>query len=448
MQVSIETTSGLERRLTVGVPADTIEQEINERLNKAAKTIRLDGFRQGKVPLRVVRQRYGAGVRQEVVGETMSRSFYEAITQESVRPAGQPKIEPTKDEPGQDLEFVATFEIYPEIELADFSKVSVAKPVAQVTDANLDTMIENLREQRVSWNTVERAAAMDDQVLFDYVGRKDGEAFEGGSAEGSNLVLGSGQMIPGFEDALVGMSAGDEKTAKLTFPDDYSKEDLQGAAVEFELKVSEVQQRHLPELDDEFFTQFGVKDGGEPAFRDEVRKNMTRELNTAIKTKFKGRVLEQLIELHEVELPSALVAGEVAALREQMVSQFGGGREFDPSLLPDELFSEQAERRVALGLIVAETVKVAEIKVDDDSVRAQIDEIAATYDQPEQVVSYYYSNEQMLNTVQSSVLEDQVIEHIAAVASVKEEEQSYEDAVKPDAKPGDEPGDTEGADAG
>lgn len=435
MQVSIETTSGLERRLTVGVPADKIEQEITEKLSSAAKTIRLDGFRQGKVPLRVVRQRYGEGVRQEVVGEAMSRAFYEAITQENVRPAGQPSIEPVTNKPGQDLEFVATFEVYPEIELADFSKIAVVKPVAEVTDGDLDTMIVNLREQRASWKAVERVAAEGDQVILDYMGRKDGEAFEGGSAEGSNLVLGSGQMIPGFEDALIGMGAGDEKTVPLTFPEDYSSEELQGAAVEFTLKVSEVQQRELPELDDEFFMQFGVKEGGEAAFRDEVRKNMTRELNTAIKTKFKGRVLDQVLDLHDIELPGALVAGEVDALRQQMVSQFGGGQPFDSSLLPDELFTEQAERRVALGLIVAETVKRAEIKADDDAVRAQIDEIAATYDQPEQVVEYYYGNEQLMNSVQSSVLEDQVIDHIVAAASVTEESQSYEDAVKPDAKP-------------
>lgn len=438
MQVSIETTTGLGRRLTVGIPAEQVEQEITERLNKAAKTIRIDGFRQGKVPLRVVRQRYGKGVRQEVVGETMSRSFYEAISQESLRPAGQPQIEPVKDESGQDLEFVATFEVYPEVELVDFSEISVAKPVAELTEADLDTMIEKLREQRANWVAVARAAAEGDQLVLDYLGTREGEAFEGGSAEDSKLILGSGQMIPGFEDALIGMSAGEEKTATLTFPEDYSSEDLRGAEVEFELKVKEVQERELPELNDEFFAQFGVTEGGEAAFRDDVRNNMNRELASAIKNKFKSRVLDQLLALHEVELPGALVAGEVDALRRQMASQFGGGQPFDESMLPAELFTEQAERRVALGLIVAETVKRAEIKVNDDDVRAQIDEIAATYEQPEQVVQYYYSNEQLLNSVQSSVLEDQVIEHIAAAATVVEEPQSYEDAVKPDAKPEEE----------
>lgn len=435
MQVSIETTTGLGRRLTVGVPAEQIEQEITERLNKAAKTIRIDGFRQGKVPLRVVRQRFGRGVRQEVVGETMSRSFYEAISQESVRPAGQPKIEPIKDEPGQDLEFAALFEVYPDIELVSFSNVSVQKPVAEVTDADLDTMIEKLREQRASWVDVSRPAEEGDQVLLDYSGTKDGEVFEGGSAEDSKLVLGSGQMIPGFEDALVGMSAGEEKTAALAFPKDYNNEELQGAAVEFELKVKEIQQRELPELNDEFFEQFGVSEGGEEAFRDDVRKNMTRELDSAIKNKFKSRVLDQLLALHDVALPEALVANEVSTLRQQMMSQFGGGQQFDESLLPAELFTGQAERRVALGLIVAEIVKSANIEADDEAVRTQIEEIAATYEQPEQVVQYYYGNEQMLNTVQSAVLEDQVIEHVAAQATVSDEALSYEDALTPDPQP-------------
>jgi len=432
MQVSIETVSGLERRMTVGVPADQVENEVTARLQKAAKTMRLDGFRAGKVPFKVVRQRFGSGVRQEVVGEVVSKSFQDAISKENVRPAGQPSIDSLTDEPGKDLEFVASFEVYPEVELQDFASLSVVKPVAEVTEADVDKMIDVLRNQNATWHDVERAAADGDQVKIDYTGRKDGEEFEGGKATGSNLVLGSGQMIPGFEAGIVGMKAGDTKTINATFPEDYHAEDLKGAAVEFEITVHGVQEKQQPELDDEFFARFGVTEGGEEKFRAEVRSNMERELRNAIKNKVKTRLMTQLLDKHEVALPKALVKEEVGALRRQMLSQFGGGQNFDESLLPDELFSAEAERRVALGLLVAKVIEEAGIKADADKVRAQIEEIAATYEEPEEVVRYYYGNQQLLVGVQSAVLEDQVVEHILQSAALEEQACSYEEAVQPD----------------
>lgn len=432
MQVSIETVSGLERRMTVGVPADQVENEVTARLQKAARTVRLNGFRAGKVPFKVVRQRFGSGVRQEVVGEVVSKSFQDAISKENVRPAGQPSIDSLTDEPGKDLEFVASFEVYPEVELQDFASLSVVKPVAEVTEADVDKMIDVLRNQNATWHDVERAAADGDQVKIDYTGRKDGEEFEGGKATGSNLVLGSGQMIPGFEAGIVGMKAGDTKTINATFPEDYHAEDLKGAAVEFEITVHGVQEKQQPELDDEFFARFGVTEGGEEKFRAEVRSNMERELRNAIKNKVKTRLMTQLLDKHEVALPKALVKEEVGALRRQMLSQFGGGQNFDESLLPDELFSAEAERRVALGLLVAKVIEEAGIKADADKVRAQIEEIAATYEEPEEVVRYYYGNQQLLVGVQSAVLEDQVVEHILQSAALEEQACSYEEAVQPD----------------
>ena len=432
MQVSIETVSGLERRMTIGVPAEQVDGEVTERLQKAASTVRLDGFRKGKVPMKVLRQRFGTGVRQEVVGEVVSKSFQQAINQEKVRPAGQPNIESLSDNPGQDLEFVAVFEVYPELQLKSFSDISIAKPVAEVTDADIDKMIEVLREQNSEWQAVDRVAADGDQVTLDYTGRKDGEEFEGGKAEGSKLTIGSGQMIPGFEDALIGMGAGESKTAPLTFPDDYHNEDLKGAAVEFELKVSEVGEKKLPDLDDGFFEKFGISEGGVDKFREEVQSNMERELRTAIKNKVKNRLMNQLQEMHEVDLPAALVSGEIRALKQQMLSQFGGGQNFDESILPDELFKDQAEKRVALGLIVAQIIEDAKIKVDGELVKKQIEEVASTYEEPQEVINYYYSNEQMLNSVHSAVLEDQVVDHVLSVAKVTDENCSYEDAVKPD----------------
>src|SRR5690625_1701097 len=298
MQVSLEATTGLERRLTIGVPSAEIDQEVNNRLQKAAKTVRIDGFRAGKVPMKVVRQRFGAGVRQEVIGEVLNRSFYEAVEQEKLQPAGQPSIESVKDEAGQDLEFVATFEVYPEIAVADLSEVKVVRPVAEVTDADIEKMIENLRKQQGKQVAVDRAAVEGDTVKIDYVGRRDGEEFEGGSAEDATLGLGSGRMIPGFEDAIVGMKAGEEKVVPLTFPEDYHAEDLKGAEVEFTIKLNSVLEQQLAELNDEFFALFGVSEGGEEKFREEVRANMERELNHAVRNKVKGRVMEQLLKLH------------------------------------------------------------------------------------------------------------------------------------------------------
>jgi len=433
MQVSIETTTGLERRLTVGIPAAQVEDEVEKRLKQAAKTVRLDGFRKGKVPMKVVKQRFGAGVRQEVLGEVMSRSFYEAIQKEDVKPAGQPSIEPKEVTEGGDIEFVATFEVYPEIALVDFGAFEVTKLVAEVIDADVDNMIEVLRKQQASWVAVERAAAEGDQVNIDYVGTKDGEEFDGGKADGQNLVLGSKSMVPGFEDGVAGLKAGDEKTLSLTFPEDYHAEELKGAAVEFAVKVNTVSEQELAELNDEFFVKYGVAEGGVDKFREEVKSNMERELKNAAKAKVKNQVMDALVEAHKVDLPTPLVAGEIEQLRNQMMQQFGGANQkFDAkSLLPDEMFKEQAGRRVALGLIVGEVVKASEIKVDGERVRAMVEEMASTYQEPEEVVNHYYNNPQLLSGVESAVLEDQVVEHILDTAKVTEEQSSYDEVIKP-----------------
>lgn len=437
MQVSLETTSELERRLTIGVPAAEIDSAVGERLEKAARTVRLNGFRQGRVPLRVVRQRFGASIRQEVVGEAMSRSFYDAVTREGVRPAGPPRIDPVRDQPGEDLQYVATFEVYPQITLAELSDISLVRPVAEVSDADLDAMIERLRQQRATWEEVERVAATGDQVVIDYQGRRDGEPFAGGSTEDAKLVLGSGRMIPGFEDSIVGMRAGDHKVASLRFPDDYKEESLRNAEVDFEIRVKLVKEQKVPALDADFLRQFGIDDGDMDRFRAEVRKNMERELVVALRSKVKNRVLNALLERHEVALPQTLVANEIGIVRQQMVAQFGGGARFDASMLPDELFTDQAKRRVKLGLIVAELIKVMQIRLDEERTRARIAELAAGYEHPDEVVRYYLSNEEALNGVQGAVMEDQVVDHILAKAQVTDETLSYTAALQPDPAPED-----------
>ena len=438
MQVSIESSTGLERQLKIGVPADKIEQEVTARLEKATKTVSIKGFRKGKVPLRVVKQHYGKGVRQEVVGEIVNSSFYDAINQEDLRPVGQPRIDDLKDKEGQDLEYMAIFEVYPEVKLADISKVKLSRPVSDVTDADMETMIEVLRNQQATFDVSDKPSVDGDQLNIDFVGTQKKEEFAGGSAEGQDLVLGSNSMIPGFEEGLVGFSAGDETVLKLKFPKDYHSEELKGKAVQFAVKVNSVSSKTMPELNDEFFKLYGVEEGGEAKFREDVRGNMERELRNAIRTKVKNRVMNQLFELNKVELPAALVANEITQLKQQMVQQFGGGQQIDLSMLPDDMFKEKAERRAALGVIVSELVKVEGLTPDEEQVRARVDEIASTYEQPREVVDYYYSKPELLSSVEAVVLEDQVTELVLSKAKVKEEALPYEEAVKPDPEPGSE----------
>ncbi len=433
MQVSIETTSGLERRLTVGVPSVQVESEVAKRLKDASKNVRINGFRQGKVPMKVIKQRYGAGVRQEVIGEVMSRSFYEAVQKEDVKPAGQPSIEAKEVSEGKDLEYVATFEVYPSIELADLSKIEVTKHNANVSDTDVGNMIEVLRKQQATWSEVDRAAATGDKATIDFVGTKDGEEFAGSKAEAHELLLGSGSMIPGFEDGVVGLKAGEEKVLSLTFPDDYKADELKGAAVEFAVKLIKVLESELPELNDELYVKFGVEEGGEAKFREEVKGNMDRELANAAKAKIKKQVMDSLVAANPVDLPSPLVANEIQTLRNQMMQQFGGATDKidGKALLPDDMFKEEADRRVALGLLVGEVINTAKLKADGDKVRAMVEEVASTYESPEEVVEYYYSNEKMLQGVEAAVLEDQVVEHVMAAAKVTEQDSSYDDLIKP-----------------
>ena len=433
MQVFIETTSGLERRLTVGVPAERVENEVNSRLQKAARNVRLDGFRPGKVPMKVMRQRFGPGVRQEVVGEVMSQSFYEAVTQENLKPAGQPSIEPKTLEEGKDLEYVATFEIFPEIEVADLDGIEISRPQADVTDEDIDNMIEIFRKQQGSQEVVERAAAEGDTVNIDYLGTRDGEEFDGGAAEGSDLELGSGRMIPGFEDGIVGMSAGEEKLIDLTFPEDYHSEDLKGAAVQFKITLNSVSEQVPAALDDELFAKYGVEEGGEDKFREEIAQNMDRELKNAVKNRVKQQIMDAVIDAHEgQEIPQALIEREIDGMRNQMFQQFGGAGAQDldlKSLLPSDMFQDQAERRVKLGLVLSEIIARDELKADADKVKAAIEEIASTYQEPEQVVQWYYSNQEQLQGVESMVLEDQVVDNLLEKAKVSDEKCSYQEAI-------------------
>ena len=433
MRVSVETTSGLERRLTVGVPADRVDSAVDKRLQDAARSARLPGFRPGKVPIKVMKQRFGAGVRQEVLGEVISQSFQEAVMSENLRPAGQPSIEARKMDAGHDVEYTATFEVFPAVEVNSLDDLSIEKPVADVTDADIDDIIEVFRKQQGKLVNVDRAAAEGDTVIIDFQGSRDGEPFDGGSGEGTALELGSGRMIPGFEDGLIGASADEQKTLNLTFPEDYQSEDLAGVAVEFEVKVKEVQELELAPVNEALFAQYGLAEGTEEDFRAEVKQNMERELRNAVEAYVKNQVMDAIVAAHtDLELPSALIGQEISAMRQQMFQQFGGAAPQDldlTTILPDEMFSEQAERRVKLGLVVAEMISQYELSAEPAKVREAIEDIASTYQDPEEVINWYYSENEKLAGIESRVLEDAVTEKLLLAAAVAEVECTYQDAL-------------------
>ena len=433
MQVSVEVTTGLERRMTVELPNSEVDSEVSQRLKKAAQTVRLDGFRKGKVPMNVLRQRFGASVRSEVLGEVINRSYSEAIQQEKVKPAGMPTIEPLDDQviDGEKFAYTAVFEVYPDVEIKDLSAVSVERAAAEVADKDVEEMIETLRKQHSTWNEVDRAAEDDDQVIIDFTGTLDGEEFEGGKGENTPLNLGSGQMIPGFESGILGMKKDETRNVEVTFPDDYQSEDLKGKNAVFEITVKEVQERTLPEVDAEFAEKLGVAGDDISKLNDEIRKNMERELANKTSAYLKNQVMTAVAELHEVDLPKAMVKEEIGRVKSEMFQQYGGGAaDIDLSQFPDEPFIEKAQGRVKLGLIISEIVSQAELKVDAEQVKAEITSMAASYEQPEQVEQYYYQNEELMNSLRMKVLEDQVVDHILDKADVKEVTLSYQELME------------------
>ena len=430
MQVSVETTQGLERRLTITVPAENVETEVKKRLQQLSKTQRIDGFRAGKVPVSVINKRFGPAVRQEVAGEVMQRHFYEAVVSEKINPAGAPTFAPKALESGKDLEFSATFEVYPEIKVQGLDKITVEKPAVTVTDEDLATMLETLRKQHAAWADVDTAAGENDRVTVDFVGTIDGEVFEGGKAEDFPLELGQGRMIPGFEDNIVGKKVGEEVVADVTFPDDYHAENLKGKAAQFTITVKKVEAQELPELSEEFATKFGVTEGGVDALKVEVKKNMTRELDQAVKANVKDQAIKGLLANNEIEVPKSLIDQEVDALRQQAAQRFGGDAQNMPEL-PAELFHEQAVTRVKTGLLLGEVIKANEIKVDDAKVEALIATVASAYEDPTEVVEYYKANDQLMQQMRNVAMEEQAVEAILAKAKVSDVEKAFDDIMNP-----------------
>ncbi|QFU22023.1 trigger factor [Shewanella eurypsychrophilus] len=425
MQVSVETTQGLERRLTISVPAEQIEKTVNEALKSEAKRARLPGFRPGKVPVSVINKRYGKAIRQDITGEVMQRNFVEAIIAEKLNPAGAPTFVPGESDT-KSFQFVATFEIYPEVELKGLDAIAVEQPKAEVTDTDVDAMIETLRKQHATFEAVEREAADGDKAMINFVGSVDGEEFEGGKAENFELQLGSDRMIPGFESGVAGHKAGEEFEIEVTFPEDYHAENLKGKVAKFVITLNEVQAANLPEVNDEFAKLFGVNEGGLEALKAEISKNMGRELEQALKASVKEQVLNGLLEQNEIDLPKSLIDGEVEVLRKQAMQRFGDQAANMPEL-PADLFTEQAERRVKVGLLLGEVIKTNELKAEDERVQGLIASMASAYEDPSEVVDYYNKNEEMMQNMRNVALEEQAVEALLKTAKLTDKEVNFEE---------------------
>ncbi|EGR0364976.1 trigger factor [Vibrio cholerae] len=430
MQVTVETLEGLQRRLNITVPAANIEDAVAAELRNIAKNRRFDGFRKGKVPMKMVAKMYGKAVRQDVLGEVMQRHFIEAIVKEKINPAGAPTFAPVEIGEGKDLVFTATFEVYPEVELKGLESIAVEKPSAEVTDADVAEMLETLRKQQATWKEVDEAAENGKRVSIDFVGSIDGVEFEGGKAENFPLEMGAGRMIPGFEDGIVGKTKGMEFVIDVNFPEDYHAENLKGKAAQFAIKVNKVEARELPELNDEFVARFGVAEGGVDALKAEVRKNMERELKQAIKARIKEQAIEGLVKANEIDVPSALIDQEIGVLRQQAAQRFGGNVEA-AAQLPRELFEEQAKRRVVVGLLLGEVIRTHELKADEEKVKALITEMATAYEDPTEVVAYYEQNQQLMNNMRNVALEEQAVDAIIAKAQVTEKAISFSELMNP-----------------
>jgi trigger factor len=432
MQVSVENVSALERRLTISVDAAQIDAAVQKELQNLSRRVKIKGFRAGKVPLKVVEQHYGQNVRMQVLQDVMQSSFYEAVTQEKLRPAGAPSFEPQMTDAGQGFEYKATFEIFPEVTLADFSTATLDKLSCEITESDVDAMLETIRKQHITWQAADRAARAEDKVTIDFTGTVDGVAFEGGSGTDMAVEIGKGRLIAGFEDGLVGLSVGAEKTLELTFPEQYHKQDLAGKSVQFAVKVKNLEEPVLPPIDSELAKRLGVADGDIEKLRVEVRQNMQRELDNGLSSQQKKLVMEKLLELNPIEVPHTLIESESQQLAQQMAANLERqGMSNQQTQLPANLFEAEAKRRVSLGLIMSEIVKRNGLKADDKAVHARVAAIAETYDHPDQVVKWYYGDKRRLAEIESLEIESQVVNWILGQAKVSDKALTFNEVMYP-----------------
>jgi len=423
MQANLENLGTLERRLSVAVPMAEIDQEVDARLKRLSRTVRMHGFRPGKVPLKVVERQYGPQVRQEVIGETLQKTFGEAVRQQNLKIAGYPRFDPKLPAEGaSEFEYSATFEIYPEVTLGDISGATITRPHLEVGDAEVDRTLEVMRKQRVRYEAADRAAQNEDRVTISYTGTIDGTEFAGGRAENQPIVLGEGRLLPDFEKQLVGMKAGEKKSFELKFPDDYQGKDVAGKTASFEVAVSEVAAPKLPEIDAEFAKSLGVADGDLNRMRSEVRANLEREVKMRLSSRVKDQIMQALLEATQVEVPKALIESEIERLRELTRQDLAARgipiREDMP--LPADMFEKQAQRRVNLGLILSELVKAHGLEPKPEQVRTLVEEQAQSYENPQEVVRWYYQQPERLREFESMAMEDNVVDWALKTARVED----------------------------
>lgn len=428
MQVQLETLSGLERRMNITLPMAAIDAQVAERLKRVARSAKIQGFRPGKAPAKIVEMNYGAQIREEVLGEQVQQSFYAAVVEQKLRVAGYPRFEAV-DAAGdaENFKFAAVFEVYPEIVVGELAGKDVEKVSTPVTDAEIDKTVDILRKQRTRFNHVERAAADGDRVIIDFKGTVDGVAFEGGTAENFPFMLGQDQMLADFENGVKGLKEGESVTVNVTFPEDYHGKDVAGKTAVFDITLKSVAEAQLPEVNEELAKQLGIADGDIEKMRAEIRKNVEREVKRRLTARNKEAVMQVLLDVTPIDLPKSLVQLEVGRLMEQArkdLEQRGMAMKDMP--LPADLFAQQAERRVALGLILAAVVEANKLEAKPEQVKAMIDEFAESYEQPEDVLQWYYASPDRLEGPTSMVLEDNVVEFVLSRANVVEKELSFE----------------------
>jgi trigger factor len=424
MEVTVESTGTLERRMRVELPIAPIEQQIDTRLVSVGRTAKIKGFRPGKVPPKVVRQRYGKQIREEVMGEVLQRSYSQAVTQEQLKPAGGPKIE-TEDGDGETFTFTATFEVMPDVNLKDLEKIKIELPEVSIGDADLDDMLLNLRKQKATWEAVDRESAEGDRVTIDFVGKLKGEAFPGGEGKEYPVVLGAGQMLPDFEKGLTGVKADEETTFKVKFPKDYHAEEMAGKKADFTVNVHRVEAEVLPELNDEFAESFNVTDGGLEQFTKDVRENMDREANQKIKGDLREQVMNGLLESNPLEIPNTLRHDEMHTLQREAMQRLGlEDAKKAPAL---DNFADAAEKRVALGLLLRQVIVDKELKADETMIRARVEEICAGYENAEDMVNMYLGNPQVMQQIEPMVVEQQAIDWIIENGKAKAKKISFKD---------------------
>ena len=428
MQVSVEKTSELSRTMTVCIPEAVVQKKMADRLKSLAREIKIDGFRPGKVPQEVVKKMYGERVRGEIAGDLIKDTYYDALEGQDLKPAGHPHIQPLDEIDG--FKYTAVFEVYPEISLKGIDELEIVRPLSSVSDADVDGMIEKLRVQKQTWRVVDRPAQNSDNVTISFSGTSEGENFTDGKLEDFKVICGQKKMISGFEDNLLGLTAGAHKTFILNFPEDYGNEKLAGKAAEFEVDVVEVEEPVLAEIDEAFIKAYGIEDGLIGSFRADVKNNMQRELDQALRSKFKSSVMDALYGKVKLTVPNTLVDVEMESLMKPYIETAKRQKmKLEDLKLPRDSFEDQAKRRVALGLILGEVIQKESIKLDNDKVRSTIEDMAKSYERPEDVVAWYYSDESRLNEVQQMVLEDQVVEWLVAQAKVSDETVNFNDVM-------------------